>query len=571
MKKNLLFAIAAMLAFMNVFAQDVNEDIIEIVFNGSTATVTVPTSITDVTYNVSGADVMISSGTTTTEYTYRVSGESTSGSLLINGEYKLTLQLDGLNLTNPNGGAAIDVECGKRTDFILMEGTVNTITDSEFGAQKGAIYFKGHADFKGSGTLNVTGKLKHAICAKEEIELKSSLGTINVLGAISDGIHCGRGKVANEHNFFQMDGGTVNIKNVGSDGVDADDYGCIRINGGAINVNIGTLKTTGIKADSLLYVNGGDININVSGPNCEAMRSCYATYINDGNINIVVTGEGSKGIKSKEETENSTVLDGGNMEINGGNIEIFVTGNSYVKADGSTSKCMCISVDKNLTQTGGDVYLTAMGPETKSHNVKGTNEATSGTFKITRGPWLMDTFDLDYEMSIFARAYRNGLPLTDYSNVAIGAFIGTECMGIAEFEVNEYGIVRVKYDSTDNDPVIFKLYDYLTETEYELTADQEVLFDPQGLYGTPSNPVRLNYEVAYVIGDVNMDGTVDVSDITAISYHIFGTTPEIFNYDAADANTDGTIDVSDITAIAYQIFGQNSKQRAKQADSNDPQ
>ncbi len=565
--KKILLTIIAVATAMTAWAQDVTTDIIEIVYNGESATVTIPESITDVSYNVSGADVMISSGTLTDEYTYRVSGQSDNGSLLINGDYKMILQLNGLKLTNPNGGAAIDVECGKRIDFVLMEGTVNTVIDSEFGAQKGAIYFKGHAEFKGGGTLNVKGNLKHAICAKEEIEFKSSLGTINVLGAAGgDGIHCGRGKVANEHNYFQMDGGTVNINNVASDGVDADDYGCIRINGGSLNVNIGTLKTTGIKADSLLYVNGGNINVNVYGPDCEAIRSCYKTVINDGNFNIVVTGDGSKGIKSKQETDGTTVLDGGFLEINGGNIEVFVSGNSYTKTDGSTSKCMCISVDADMTQTGGDIDLTAMGPETKSHNVKGTEDRTGGTFNVVRGPWLMDVFDYDFDMSIYAIVYKNGEPLNDYSNVAVGAFIWDECMGVGEFDNTNYGIIRVRYDCTDNDEVTFKIYDYNTQQEYELTPDQQVLFDPQGLYGTPSNPVILNYEVAFTPGDVNMDGLVNGADITAIAYHIFGQTPEVFNYDAADANNDGLINGADITAISYMIFGQNTKSRINQLD-----
>ena len=543
-------------------------DPIEIVYDGEDATVTIPASITDVTCNVSGADVQIASATESTEYTYRVSGTSSNGSLTINGSYKLTLELAGVNLTKPNGGAAIDVECGKRTDLVLVEGTVNTLMDSEFGAQKSALYFKGHADFKGGGILNITGKLGHAICAKEEIEFKSSLGTINVLGAVKDGIHCGKGKIAEpEHNYFQMDGGTVNITNVGSDGIDSDDYGDIIINGGALSVNVSSSSSNGIKADKDLTINGGDITINVNNVDSEGMKACNRITINDGNINIVSTADGSKGIKAKRETENATVLNGGYLDINGGYIDIYVTGDSYQKENGNTSNCMAISVDADMTQSGGDIVLIAMGPETKGYNVKGTNTKTGGTIKVTHGPWIInDRFDLEFDMSVYVRVKKNGEYVTDYSDLAIGAFIGTECMGLAEFDQTTWGLARVYYDATDDDPVYFKLYDNTIGREFVLEADREVLFESQGLAGTPSNPVILSYTITFTPGDVNMDGLVDVADITALAYHIFGTTPTSFDYDAADANNDGDIDVADITAISYMIFSQNAKPRKNQLD-----
>ena len=556
-------------------AQDTATEPIEIFYEGTTATVTIPASITDVTYIVNGADVQISSATTTTEYTYSVSGTSTNGSLLINGQYKMILELAGVNLTKPNGGAVIDVECGKRTDLVLKEGTVNTLKDSEFGAQKSALYFKGHAEFKGGGTLNITGKLKHAICAKEEIELKSSLGTINVLGAVSDGIHCGRGNITTpEHNYFQMDGGTVNITNVGSDGIDSDDYGNTTINGGAISINVSAEKSDGIKADSLLTINDGDININVLGRDSEGLISCYRTTINGGNINIIVTADGSKGIKSKQETDQSTVLNGGFLDITGGSIDIYVTGNSYLKANGNTSNCMDISVDANLTQSGGDIHLVAMGPETKGMNVKGTNTKTAGTLKVIRGPWLMDPFDLEFGMTAYVRVYKNGEPVTDYSNLAIGAFVGTECMGIAEFDQAEWGLARIHYDCTDDDPVSFKLFDNSIGREFELTADRDIFFESEGVVGMPSSPVRLDYEMTFTPGDVNADGFVNIFDAVQVVNYILGNNPSPFIFEAADMDASNAINIFDAVSIVNIILNEGDSThsvKSRPAFEIDPQ
>lgn len=58
----------------------------------------------------------------------------------------------------------------------------------------------------------------------------------------------------------------------------------------------------------------------------------------------------------------------------------------------------------------------------------------------------------------------------------------------------------------------------------------------------------------YIVGDVNMDGFVNVGDITAVANHILGRTPTKFNVQAADANIDNSINVGDITKIANIIL-----------------
>ena len=193
---------------------------VKILWDGSTnnATVTVDPSIKGVTYTTNGGHVTITSTNTTSEILYVLSGVSTNGSLTLNGDYKLTMHLDSLTLTSTKG-AAIDIECGKRIELKLIKNTVNTLTDCSNGSQKAALYTKGHLEIKGKGALNVTGNTKHAIAAKEYLQLKSSLGTLNILGAPSDGLHCGRGSMLAadaEDCRFIMNGGSVNIANCGS-------------------------------------------------------------------------------------------------------------------------------------------------------------------------------------------------------------------------------------------------------------------------------------------------------------------------------------------------------------------
>ena len=109
---------------------------VRIVYNGSTASVTIPASFTGVTCTSgTSSHVVINSTNTTQEYPYYLEGSSSNGSLTINGDYKLSVVLGGVSLTSGKG-AAIDIQCGKRIDFILQEGTVNTLADYAGGDQK---------------------------------------------------------------------------------------------------------------------------------------------------------------------------------------------------------------------------------------------------------------------------------------------------------------------------------------------------------------------------------------------------------------------------------------------------
>ena len=62
------------------------------------------------------------------------------------------------------------------------------------------------------------------------------------------------------------------------------------------------------------------------------------------------------------------------------------------------------------------------------------------------------------------------------------------------------------------------------------------------------------YFTDYIAGDINGDGTVDVSDYIGIANFILGNPPSGFNEAAADVNNDGNIDVSDYIGVANIIL-----------------
>ncbi|MBQ9641822.1 MAG: carbohydrate-binding domain-containing protein [Bacteroidaceae bacterium] len=514
-------------------------DTIRVAFSDASAEVTIP-STASVKSTVNGANVTLISSTTSEEYVYDVSGTTTAGSLIISGDYKLTLRLNGVNIQSQKG-AAIDVECGKRIAVELV-GT-STLADAAGGSQKAAFYTTGHPEFSGSGTLNVTGNTKHAIGAKEYLEVKKTVGTINVLSAVGDGIHCGKGKVNNENNYFKMNGGIVNIMNVGGDGIDSDDYGTILIKGGSLNLNISGTDVDGLKADSTLTIEGGSVNITVTGQESAGIRSCYACHFNGGNVNIDVQGDGAKGIKGKKQTV-KTVNNGGSVYLNGTELDILVSGGTIFTAT-DTTKCMGISVDADLVHTAGSVCILACGAEAYTYNVKGA-ETLADSFVTTSIPWTYTPYAYQHDMTAYVSLTVNG-DEADYSNYAVGAFVGDECRGVASFTTQEgytWGEMRIRSNESTGETVSFKAYDLTTGETYDCA--ETIDFVSLGVEGLPSSPFALSIttEVS-LIGDLDKDGSITINDVTIlIGYYLDSEFVE-----DGDLDGDGEITINDVTTL----------------------
>lgn len=324
-------------------------------YNGSTASVSIPAKYSDVKCTSgTSSHVVINSTTATNEYLYSLEGTSTDGSFTLNGSYKLTVELAGVSLTSTKG-AAVDIECGKRIDIFLRQGTVNSFVDKANGMQKAAFYSKGHMEFKGSGTLNVTGKTKHALGAKEYIEFKGSLGKVNIISSVSDGIHCGKGENGDgENNYFRMNGGDVTISDCASDCIDSDDYGCIKIKGGNLTLNVNKEDGVGIKCDSIFQQTGGNVTINVSATNGEGIRASYSATFSGGVLTENITGKAGIGVRGKyaENKTKNCVLLGGDIKFSGTTVNMTMSGASYAGVP-----CMGILAEKNLYFSAGSVTL----------------------------------------------------------------------------------------------------------------------------------------------------------------------------------------------------------------------
>lgn len=324
-------------------------------YAGNEARVINPYFMRGVNATITNADVVIDNANTSEEIKTSLSGETSNGQFLYNGTYKTSIILNGLNLTNTRG-AAIDIQCGKRVALDIKKGTINTLVDGKNGEQKATLYCKGHLEIDKAGTLNVTGNTAHAIAAKEYIKLKKSDGTINILSAAKDGIHCKQ--------YFLGNGFNVNINKTIGDGIDVeldgepneDGYedGSICINNGQFTITTSADTIKGIKADSNIDIIGGTLNITMSGKGSMGIKS--DTDINIGNKDdgtgpqLAVTTSGAKSTDTSTSTGTTTNPWGGNRP--GGNRP---GGNMGNQSSGTSSKA--IKAMNNINVYGGSMIV----------------------------------------------------------------------------------------------------------------------------------------------------------------------------------------------------------------------
>ena len=320
---------------------------VKIVYQGTTATVTIPEGMSQYVTCTSGnsSNVVLTNTNTEEEYAYAVSGSSTAGSLTITADYKMTLKLNGVSLT-ADKAAAIDIQCGKRIEIIMGEGTTNTLADKYGGGQKACLTTKGHIELSGAGTLNVTGNHNHAIRAKEYMLVKKSVKEINILDTGGDAIHVGQ--------YFQMNGGTINIDTTTwNDGIqvekmtddddnviplseDSENTGNIIIKGGTLNITMGGDEDTkGLKAEGDILVSGGTFNITAESNGSRGIQADGDMTISeeDGTTNMTIYATGGKCTKDADKADPHKCW---GMKIDG--TLTVKAGTVTVYKDGSTTK-----------------------------------------------------------------------------------------------------------------------------------------------------------------------------------------------------------------------------------------
>ena len=326
---------------------------VPITFSEESVTYTLPAAVADdITVEADGAYVTVTNTNVSNEVEFILSGSSNNGAFTYVGTYKATICLNGLSLTSQKG-AAIDIQCDKRIALILADGTTNTFADYSLGEQKACFNCKGHMEVEGSGTLNVTGNLNHAIRIKEYLQLKESTGIINIVKSNSDGIHVGQ--------YYRQDGGTVNVTSTTvNDGIQSE----------IVTLDDDVTPDPDKEFNGQVFINGGTINIEIARDEDQsAIKADSHVTIAGGTLTLTVSSNGSRGIQ----TDGSMIIG-----VQGGTyaapiITITSTGGLCTKEvhEDDPHRSMGIKVEGDLTIYSGVTKVNSTGNKARSIKVTG--------------------------------------------------------------------------------------------------------------------------------------------------------------------------------------------------------
>ena len=343
---------------------NVSDNCVNVNYNGNTAKVEISGNIAPfITAKVNGAHVSVAASADLSQnVTYTLKGSSDNGSFYMEGSHAMQIVLNDLTLTNPDS-AAINIQNGKMIGVELADGTNNSLADgltnvSNDGSDghKAAFYVDGHTSWTGTGSLKISGNVKHAYDSDEYTLFNEGLGTITIDRAVGDGFHISQ--------YFKMLGGTLNITAAG-DGIDVEkkksdktDNGNMTLSGGTLTVTTTGNATKALKCDCDMVVTGGVITATTSGTaiydadvadiSSNAAAKCDGTFtMTGGTMTLTSTGAGGKGI-------NST----GAITINDGTLTVVTTGKVFEYGTLDT-KPQAIKSDRSITLAGGTILSCA--------------------------------------------------------------------------------------------------------------------------------------------------------------------------------------------------------------------
>lgn len=245
----------------------------------------------------------------------------------------------------------------------------------------------------------------------------------------------------------------------------------------------------------------------------------------------------------------------------------------------TTKQVTWSSSNRNIAEVDEDGHVTAYGEgtctitarATDGSGVKGTctlyvmklNKLSLRDMKMPRGALVRLPIYMDNEDAITAIQFElslpNGITMTDYS---LSSRKADQSLSVSQTSNGNYLFTAFSSSSSafsGNSGILLNLTISVSDNaslgNYSMRLSKVVMTSPDAIaYSQPDITANISVEEA-LIGDVNCDGKVDVTDAVAIVNYIHQAPTSNFNERAADVNGDSRISITDAVAIINIIHG----------------
>lgn len=170
--------------------------------------------------------------------------------------------------------------------------------------------------------------------------------------------------------------------------------------------------------------------------------------------------------------------------------------------------------------------------------------------------WTVNPHGFQYDMTAYVVLQTDGKNVGSYGDLEVAAFCNGECRGVAKVQTgtdgSTYLYMRIRSNEQQGENISFRVYQSSSQRETSIQTMCD--FEAGSVWGTPSSPKPLVWN-GVLKGDVNGNGKVDITDVTATISHLMGHTPSGFSTVAADINGDSVVNYYDVTLIARMVVG----------------
>lgn len=209
----------------------------------------------------------------------------------------------------------------------------------------------------------------------------------------------------------------------------------------------------------------------------------------------------------------------------------------------------------SLTLTARDdtQWFTAEATMNATNNTM-TPTATAATATLALDNITVEAGDslIAYLMTAPANLSENSMQLSLYAND--GSALQTYLSGCNiqagkaySLSVGRENYFRTPQQTTSGDDDTEEVLSLSLNVEEEITSDDQIT--TATAYATDFTTDATAKMKAFLLGDVNLDGTVDVTDAVLIINHYQSRTTELLDFNVSDVNGDSVIDVTDAVGI----------------------
>lgn len=198
-----------------------------------------------------------------------------------------------------------------------------------------------------------------------------------------------------------------------------------------------------------------------------------------------------------------------------------------------------IGVSSSLANTLS-YYAAATGDQTSKDNAKKILDSIWDHNQDDKGvstPEAMTSYDRIFNQEVYVpQGWEGKMPNGDEIKS------GIKFIDIRSKYKNDPDYARVKAAVDKGEAPVFKYHRFWAQSEYAIANGTYAMLFPD----TPKP----------LAGDVNDDGSVDVTDLVALRNYVVNGTGKV-DLKNADLNNDGSVDISDLVALRNKIIGNN--------------